>query len=152
MALVFVLAVVGIAVADRDRRLWRGLVARGERAAVHAYALYVRRRRARALAWINEWRSQRELFAQREWRKGVPNSREHGIIACNMEVVAYGDGLWIDRNGPSGSVPGYVAAFARDFDDGLFPVLVGRLVSIPADVMRLARARRLGGALAALVA
>jgi hypothetical protein len=142
--LVLALGVAGAFVLDRDHRLWSRLVACAERAAVGAYALYLRRRRARALAWVNDWRSQRKLPAQREWRKGVPHSREHGIIACNLEVVAYGGGFWVDRNGVAGGVPRYVAAFARDFDEGMFPELVGRVVPVPAAVLTLAGARKLG--------
>ena len=152
MLLYVVLAFIAVLAADRDRRVLSGLAVSGERIAVRVYALHLGRRRARALAWINEWRSQRGMAQQCDWRKGVRNSREHGIIACNLEVVAYGDGQWIDHNGRSGRVPGYVAAFARDFDEGLFPALIGRVVPIPADVMALAGARSRGGARAAIVA
>jgi hypothetical protein len=149
--LLLALCVAGVFVADRESRVWLGLLARAERAAVRVYALYLRRRRSRALAWINAWRTERQLPRQRAWRKGVPNSREHGIIARNMEVLAYSGGFWIDRKGVAGGVPSYVAAFARDFDDGMFPELIGRVVPIRGEAMTLARARGLRGATAAIV-
>src|SRR4029077_16661514 len=107
-----------------------GVLARGERLAARAQALQARRRRERTLAWINAWRVRHGRPEQRDWRSGIRGSREYGIIARNMDVYAYGDGVWVDRNGGLGSVPSYVAAFARDFDDGLFPDLVGNLIPI----------------------
>jgi hypothetical protein len=134
--LVLALAVI----ADGRGRLRMAFLTVCERIAVRAYAAHVRRRRARALTWINGWRREHGLPPLRAWRKGVRQSRRHGILARNMEVVAYGGGVWMDRNGRSGAVPGYVADFAEDFDDGLFEDLVGELMAMSAPKREAARA------------
>jgi hypothetical protein len=127
-----VLGAIALLIADPDRRMWQSACQLTTRVAWRAYAMHLQRRGERAMRWINAWRVRHHRFEQREWRAGIRGSREYGIIARNMEVFAYGDGVWIDRDGGSGSVPSYVAAFARDFDDGLFPDLVGSLIPVKA--------------------
>jgi hypothetical protein len=130
--LLIALAVVFVVAIDR-RQVVRGtLLALVERAGGRAYAAYVRARRARTLRWINGWRVANRLAPLGELHKGVRGSRNHGIIARNMGVFSYADGVWSEGNGRSGGVPRFVAAFARDFDDGLFADLAGRLVAVNA--------------------
>jgi hypothetical protein len=126
------LGVAFLLLIDTEHRAWYALTGRGERVAARAHARALQRRRERSLEWINEWRVAHGRVRLRELRKGVPGSRSYGIIARNLEVLSYADGEWLDANGGGGAVPDFVAEFARDFDDGLFGDIVGRLVSAPA--------------------
>jgi hypothetical protein len=126
------LVVVFVLCVDRNRRIRSTLVICAERIALRAYAMHVRRRRARALKWINRWRAEHGRTRLREPRKGVRGSRTHGVIALNMAVYSYADGVWSERNGAGGGVPAFVAQFARDFDDGFFGDLVERPLHAPA--------------------
>jgi hypothetical protein len=126
------LGVVFLLLIDAEHRAWYALTGRGELVAARAYARALHHRRERSLGWINEWRVAHGRPELHELRKGVAGSRSYGIIARNLEVLSYADAVWLDANGGSGGVPDYVAEFARDFDNGLFGDLVGRLVTAPA--------------------
>jgi hypothetical protein len=130
--LLIALVLIVVAAADRKQVIRGTLLAVATRVGARAYGAYARHRRARALRWINEWRVENRLVPRQELCKAVRGSARHGVIARNMGVIAYADGMWTDRNGRSGSVPGYVAAFARDFDAGHFEELAGRLVAVDA--------------------
>lgn len=117
-------------VLDPRQRAHGALLARRDRLAMTVYRRHVNRRRARTFAWINRWRAEHGHALLGELRKGVRGSARHGILARNMDVLSCADGLWTDVTGRSGTVPGFVSDFARDFDEGLFADLAGRLVPV----------------------
>ena len=126
------LGVLLLVVADRRRRGWYALCDRYGRLVADLNERKLRRRRERTLRWINAWRAAHGRPPLPALRKGVRGSRSYGVIARNLEVFAYDDGVWLDERGGSGGVPDFVARFAREFDDGLFADLAGRLVPVSA--------------------
>jgi hypothetical protein len=130
--LLLALALLLVVAADRKQVIRGTLLAVASRVSGRVYDVYANQRRARALRWINEWRVANRLAPLAELRKGVRGSSRHGVIARNLGVISYTDGVWTDRNGRAGRVPDFVAGFAQDFDDGLFEDLAGRLVAVDA--------------------